>query len=104
MVAVAVVVGVVIAQFNGSPDVRSLGLLIACSLPVFAAGITEDLTKSVSTSNACVSVAMNGASLVDTSCRRYFGAAPCGVCNHFLIVLRDRLVRRRISLIVSPSR
>ena len=47
-VMVAVVVGVVIAQVNRSPDVRSLGLLIACSLPAFAAGIAEDLTKSVS--------------------------------------------------------
>ena len=47
-VMVAVVVGVVIAQVNGSPEVRSLGLLIACSPPAFAAGITEDLTKSVS--------------------------------------------------------
>ena len=44
----AVVVGVVIAQVNGSPEVRSLGLLIASNLPAFAAGITEDLTKSVS--------------------------------------------------------
>ena len=47
-VMVAVVVGVVIAQVNGSAEVRSLGLLIARSLPAFAAGITEDLTKSVS--------------------------------------------------------
>jgi UDP-N-acetylmuramyl pentapeptide phosphotransferase/UDP-N-acetylglucosamine-1-phosphate transferase len=47
-VMVAVVVGVAIAQFSGSPDARLLWLLLACSLPAFAAGITEDLTKSVS--------------------------------------------------------
>jgi hypothetical protein len=29
---------------------------------------------------------------------------PCGVCSHFLIVLRDRLVSLEISLIDLPSR
>ena len=42
--------------------------------------------------------------LVDTSHRRYFGVAPCGVCSYFLIVLRDRLVSLEISLIDLPSR
>ena len=47
---------------------------------------------------------MNGASLVAASLRRYFGANPCGVFSHFLIVLRDRLVSLEISLIDLPSR
>jgi hypothetical protein len=36
--------------------------------------------------------------------RQYFGVAPCGAFSHLLIVLRDRLVRRAISLIDTPSR
>ena len=47
-VMVAIVAGVVIAQLTESPAARSLWLLLACSLPAFAAGITEDLTKNVS--------------------------------------------------------
>ncbi|MEP7294585.1 MAG: glycosyltransferase [Burkholderiales bacterium] len=47
-VMAAIVVGVVIAQVNGSPAAKNLALLIACSFPAFAAGITEDLTKNVS--------------------------------------------------------
>ena len=50
-----------------------------------------------------MSDATNSASLVDTSRRRYFGAALCGVLSHFLIVLRDRLVSLEISLIDFPS-
>lgn len=44
----AIVAGGVIAQVTESPAARNLWLLIACSLPAFVAGITEDLTKNVS--------------------------------------------------------
>jgi len=44
----AIVSGVVIAQINEAPVARPLWLLVACSLPAFIAGITEDLTKNVS--------------------------------------------------------
>ena len=47
-VMAAIVAGVVIAQASESPAARSLWLLLGCSLPAFAAGITEDLTKNVS--------------------------------------------------------
>jgi hypothetical protein len=49
-------------------------------------------------------VATNGASLPGDASRRYFGAASAGAFSHFLIVLRDRLVRLAISLIDLPSR
>ena len=44
----AVVAGVAIAHISESPAARSLWLLLGCSLPAFAAGMTEDLTKNVS--------------------------------------------------------
>ena len=47
-VMIAIVVGVGIAQVRGSPVAPPLWLLLACSLPAFAAGITEDVTKNVS--------------------------------------------------------
>ena len=47
-VMLAIVCGVVIAQVNDAPFARTLWLLVARSLPAFLAGITEDLTKSVS--------------------------------------------------------
>jgi len=47
-VMIAIVVGVGIAQVRGSPAAPSLWLLLACSFPAFAAGITEDVTKNVS--------------------------------------------------------
>ena len=47
-VMVAIAVGAGIAQVGESPVARNLWLLIACSLPAFVAGITEDLTKNVS--------------------------------------------------------
>ena len=47
-VMAAIVAGVAIAQVVESPAARSLWLLLGCSLPAFAAGITEDLTKNVS--------------------------------------------------------
>jgi UDP-N-acetylmuramyl pentapeptide phosphotransferase/UDP-N-acetylglucosamine-1-phosphate transferase len=47
-VMAAIIAGVGIAQVNESPAAPYLWLLLACSLPTFAAGITEDLTKNVS--------------------------------------------------------
>lgn len=47
-VMLAIVCGVVIAQVNDAPVARALWPLVACSLPAFVAGITEDLTKNVS--------------------------------------------------------
>ena len=47
-VMVAILAGAVIAQISESPVAPQLWLLLACSLPAFLAGITEDLTKSVS--------------------------------------------------------
>ena len=47
-VMAAIVAGVVIAQLGEPLVARHLWLLIACSLPAFAAGIAEDLTKKVS--------------------------------------------------------
>jgi UDP-N-acetylmuramyl pentapeptide phosphotransferase/UDP-N-acetylglucosamine-1-phosphate transferase len=55
----ALVVGGVIAQLDGSPAARSLWLLIACTLPAFAAGITEDLTKNVSPRRRLVATAIS---------------------------------------------
>jgi UDP-N-acetylmuramyl pentapeptide phosphotransferase/UDP-N-acetylglucosamine-1-phosphate transferase len=37
-----------VAVFLGQPEARLMGLLIACSLPAFLAGLAEDLTKSLS--------------------------------------------------------
>jgi len=47
-VIVAIIMGAVIAQAGDTADARSIWLLILCSLPAFAAGITEDVTKNVS--------------------------------------------------------
>ncbi len=47
-VMVAIASGLVIAQVTEAPSAGALWLLIACSLPAFVAGITEDLTKNVS--------------------------------------------------------
>lgn len=47
-VMIAVLTGGLIAAYQSSPVSRSLWLLIACSLPAFVAGISEDMTKSVS--------------------------------------------------------
>lgn len=55
----ALVAGGVIAQFDGSPAVRSLWLLIFCSLPAFIAGIAEDLTKNVSPRRRLVATAIS---------------------------------------------
>ncbi len=58
-VMAAVLAGVGIAQLNGSPVAASLWLLLACSLPAFAAGITEDLTKNVSPRRRLVATAVS---------------------------------------------
>lgn len=58
-VMVAIVAGVVIAQLSESPAARSLWLLLACSLPAFVAGITEDLTKNVSPRRRLVATAIS---------------------------------------------
>ncbi len=47
-VIVAILAGLLIAQFNRTVAARDLWLLLACSLPTFAAGMAEDLTKNVS--------------------------------------------------------
>ncbi len=47
-VLVAVLAGLFIAQFNGLAAAPELWLLLVCSLPTFAAGLAEDLTKNVS--------------------------------------------------------
>ncbi len=57
----AIVVGGVIAQLDASPVAHSLWLLIACSLPAFAAGITEDITKNVSPRGRLVATAISAA-------------------------------------------
>ena len=47
-VMIATVAGAVLAQFTASPATGHIWLLLACSLPAFAAGLIEDLTKNVS--------------------------------------------------------
>jgi len=47
-VMVSLIIGSAIAQVDGSPAARYLWILVACSLPAFVAGISEDLTKNVS--------------------------------------------------------
>ncbi len=47
-VMIAVVVGALMAQLNEPATAGDLWLLIACSLPAFVFGLTEDLTKNVS--------------------------------------------------------
>ena len=58
-VMVGITAGVVIAQFTGSPAARPLWLLLACSLPAFGAGITEDLTKNVSPRRRLIATALS---------------------------------------------
>jgi len=47
-VMAAIVAGTAIMQIGATPATTPLWMLIACSLPAFVAGITEDLTKNVS--------------------------------------------------------
>jgi UDP-N-acetylmuramyl pentapeptide phosphotransferase/UDP-N-acetylglucosamine-1-phosphate transferase len=47
-VVVALLAGTLIGQWSGSPAAKALWVLLACSLPAFIAGFTEDLTKNVS--------------------------------------------------------
>lgn len=44
----AILAGTLVAQASGSLESTQLWVLLACSMPAFGAGITEDLTKSVS--------------------------------------------------------
>jgi UDP-N-acetylmuramyl pentapeptide phosphotransferase/UDP-N-acetylglucosamine-1-phosphate transferase len=60
-VMVAVFAGATIAEFNGSPAAHSMWLLLACSLPAFAAGIIEDLTKNVSPRRRLLATALSAA-------------------------------------------
>ena len=46
-VMAALVAGALLAQFAGAAESRDIWLLVASSMPAFAAGITEDLTKRV---------------------------------------------------------
>ncbi len=55
----AIAAGGLIAQLDDSPAAPSLWLLIACSLPAFAAGITEDLTKNVSPRRRLIATAIS---------------------------------------------
>lgn len=52
------------------------------------------LGHRTSVSSACSNCASNGTSFLGTSLRRYLGSVPSGSLTHFLIVLRDKLVRR----------
>ena len=58
-VMVAIVTGMVIAQVSESPAAQNLWLLVACSLPTFVAGISEDLTKNVSPRRRLVATAIS---------------------------------------------
>ena len=58
-VMAAILIGAVIAQLSESPVARQLWLLIVCSLPAFVAGITEDLTKSVSPRRRLIATAIS---------------------------------------------
>ena len=60
-VMAAVIAGVLIAQFKTASDAPLLWLLLACSLPAFVAGITEDVTKSVSPRRRLLAAAASAA-------------------------------------------
>lgn len=60
-VMVAILAGAAVAQISDSPVAKLLLLLVACSLPAFAAGITEDLTKSVSPRRRLFATAVSAA-------------------------------------------
>lgn len=60
-VMAAVLAGAVIAQSSGSPAANNLWILTACSLPAFAAGLVEDLTKTVSPSRRLFATAVSAA-------------------------------------------
>jgi UDP-N-acetylmuramyl pentapeptide phosphotransferase/UDP-N-acetylglucosamine-1-phosphate transferase len=60
-VMVAVFAGSTIAEFNRSPAAPSMWLLLACSLPAFAAGIIEDLTKNMSPRRRLLATALSAA-------------------------------------------
>ena len=58
-VMAGIVAGVVLAEIAGSPAARLLWMLLACSLPAFVAGITEDLTKNVSPRRRLIATAIS---------------------------------------------
>jgi UDP-N-acetylmuramyl pentapeptide phosphotransferase/UDP-N-acetylglucosamine-1-phosphate transferase len=58
-VIAAIVCGSAIAQFSDPPTATNMWLLIACSLPALVAGITEDLTKTVSPRRRLLAVAIS---------------------------------------------
>jgi len=60
-VMAALLAGTVIAQVVESPAAGSLWLLLICSLPAFAAGIAEDLTKRVSPRRRLLATAASAA-------------------------------------------
>jgi UDP-N-acetylmuramyl pentapeptide phosphotransferase/UDP-N-acetylglucosamine-1-phosphate transferase len=47
-ILLAVIVGTLGAVFFGKPEAHQMGLLMACGLPAFVAGLAEDLTKGQS--------------------------------------------------------
>jgi UDP-N-acetylmuramyl pentapeptide phosphotransferase/UDP-N-acetylglucosamine-1-phosphate transferase len=58
-VMVAILAGAVIAQVSEAPAAHPLWLLVACSFPTFAAGITEDFTKNVSPRRRLIATAVS---------------------------------------------
>lgn len=60
-VMVALVAGVLTAQWNGAAVTSELWVLIACSLPAFVAGIVEDFTKRVSPQQRLAAAAVSAA-------------------------------------------
>ncbi|NKI95079.1 glycosyltransferase [Rhizobacter sp. SG703] len=58
-IMLAVLVGAGIAEWSDSPVARALWLLIVCSVPAFAAGIAEDLTKNVSPRRRLIATAVS---------------------------------------------
>jgi UDP-N-acetylmuramyl pentapeptide phosphotransferase/UDP-N-acetylglucosamine-1-phosphate transferase len=58
-VIAGILAGLVVAEFSGSPVASYLWVLLACAIPAFAAGITEDLTKNVSPRRRLVATAVS---------------------------------------------
>ncbi len=59
--AMALVVGALMAQLTQNPLARSLWLLLASALPAFSAGLIEDLTKNVSPAKRLLATAVSAA-------------------------------------------
>jgi UDP-N-acetylmuramyl pentapeptide phosphotransferase/UDP-N-acetylglucosamine-1-phosphate transferase len=60
-VMVALIAGVLTAEWNGAAVASELWLLLACSLPAFVAGMIEDFTKRVSPRQRLVATAVSAA-------------------------------------------